>query len=126
MSDTPACARAAQCSPAPRALPAAAVHYLRFDTHDGTDGVVTLEAMASTRADRHEAVLAEVRQVLDWAALTFPRGHGAVEDGGDWDEDLQLQQEPGGWHSVTLTLSVSPAFAEAFAQAFGGDADDGA
>lgn len=100
------------------------MHFLHFDLSDGDDGIVTLEAMAATDADRHPAVLAEARAVLDWAWRHFPDGHGPVEDGMDWDDGLQVQQEPGGWHSVTLTLSASPRFAEAFLAAFGDEAGE--
>ena len=37
----------------------------------------------------------------------------------DWDDDLQVQVEHGGWHAVSLTLAGSPRFVEAFFAAFG-------
>lgn len=95
------------------------MRYLSFDLSDGDDGVTTLEAMASTDAGQHAAVQAEAQQVLDWAWQRFPRGHGPVEDGMDWDHDLQVHVEAGQWHTLTLTLTGSPAFVEAFLQAFG-------
>ncbi|TAK79578.1 MAG: hypothetical protein EPO12_10090 [Aquabacterium sp.] len=94
------------------------MRYLSFDLSDGDDGVATLEAMASTDAKQHGAVKAEAQQVLDWAWQHFPRGHGPVEEGMDWDHDLQVQVEAGGWHTLTLTLTGSPAFVEAFLAAF--------
>lgn len=97
--------------------------YLSFDLSDNADGVCTLEALASTAQAQHAAVLAEVRQVLVWAARHFPHTQGPAEDGMDWDHDLQLQVEAGGWHSVTLTLSASERFAQAFLAEFGGPAD---
>jgi hypothetical protein len=93
--------------------------YLRFDASDNTEGVITLEALASTPAARHEAVLAEVRRVLDWAWHHFPHTHGRAEDGMDWDHDLQDATEAGGWHAVTLTLTASERFAQAFLAEFG-------
>jgi len=45
---------------------------LTFALDEVDDGVSTLEAMASTRAGQHSAVMAEVRQVLDWAWLLMP------------------------------------------------------
>ena len=66
------------------------MHYLSFELSDGDDGIVTLEAMASTDAAQHPAVMAEAQQVLDWAGQRFPLGHGPVEDGMDWDHDLQV------------------------------------
>jgi len=95
------------------------MHYLTLDLSDNAEGVTTVEAMASTRAEHHAAVLAEVGQLLGWAWRAFPHSHGPVDEGGDWDHDLQVQVEEGGWHSVTLTLSGSPAFADAFVRAFG-------
>lgn len=95
------------------------MQFLSFEASDNADGVVTLEAMASTQAPHREAVMAEVRQVLDWARSAFPHTQGPAEDGMDWDQDLQVSEEPGGWHSVTLTLTASARFAEAFVERFG-------
>jgi len=95
------------------------MHYLSFDVSDNADGVITLEALASTPADRHEAVLDEARQVLDWAWRHFPQTHGRADDGMDWDHDLQDSVEAGGWHAVTLTLTASGRFAQAFLAEFG-------
>lgn len=92
--------------------------YLTLDLSDDADGVVTIEALASTPAAHHADVMAEVQQVLDWAWRHFPHTHGPVDDGADWDHDLQVNVEGGQWHAVTLTLSASPRFAEAFAVAF--------
>lgn len=97
--------------------------YLRFDLSEGADGVATLEAMASTAAAQHPAVLAEARRVLDWAWARFPHTHGPADEGGDWDHDLQVSVEDGTWHTVTLTLTASPAFAEEFLAEFG-EADE--
>jgi hypothetical protein len=101
------------------------VDYLSFDISDNADGVTTLEAMASTPAGQHAAVMVEVQQVLDWAWRTFPHSHVSADDDlglgldKDWDHDLQVQIEDGRWHTVTLTLSGSPAFVAAFFEAFG-------
>ncbi|MEF7612902.1 hypothetical protein V4F39_03195 [Aquincola sp. MAHUQ-54] len=94
------------------------MQYLGFDPSEGADGVTTLEAMASTPAEQHAAVMAEVQQVLEWAWRRFPHTHGPADDGMDWDHDLQVQVEDGGWHTVTLTLTASPRFAQAFVEAF--------
>lgn len=93
------------------------LHYLTLDLSEDTDGVGTVEAMAATDLAQAEAVDAEVRQVLDWAWRRFPDSHGALDDGHDWDHDLQVSvEETGGrrWRTVTLTLSGSPAFMSAF------------
>jgi hypothetical protein len=97
--------------------------YLIFDAAEIDDGVVSLEAMASTALAQHGAVMAEVQQVLDWAWHRFPGSHGPIDDGMDWHHDLQVSVEPGGWHTVTLTLTGSPRFVEAFQASFG-DASD--
>lgn len=100
------------------------MRYLIFDFSDGDDGIATLEAMASTRENEHAAVLAEAQQVLDWAHAHFPGRHGPVEDGNAWDHELLVQQEEGGWLTVTLTLSASPEFLAAFLAVYGEVEDD--
>ena len=95
------------------------MHYLQFDLSDDADGVTTLEAVAATGPDRHAAVLAEAQQVLDWAWRVFPHSHGPIDEGHDWDHDLQVTEEGDRWQVVTLTLAASPRFAEAFLAIFG-------
>ncbi len=95
------------------------MRYLLFERGEGDEGVTTLEAAASTPAGHHAAVMAEVRQVLDWAWREFPDSHGPAEDGMDWDHDLQVSVEDGGWHAVALTLTGSARFVEAFLAVFG-------
>ena len=95
------------------------MHYLSLDLSDNDEGITTIEALASTPAAQHAAVMAEVQQVMDWAWRTFPHTHGTADDGMDWDHDLQVHIEAGGWHAVTLTLTASPAFASEFGAAFG-------
>lgn len=99
------------------------MHYLCFDLSDSDDGVTTLEAMASTAEGQHAQVMAEVQQVQAWCREAFAHTQGAVEDGMDWDEDLQITREPGGWHTVTLTLTGSPRFVDAFLARFNANAD---
>jgi hypothetical protein len=95
------------------------VNFLSLDLSEGSDGVATLEAMAATSAEEHAAVMAEVQQVLEWAWTNFPHTHGPADDGMDWDHDLQTAIEDGRWHAVTLTLTGSARFVEAFLAAFG-------
>jgi hypothetical protein len=95
------------------------MRYLEFDVSDGSDGVLTLDAMASTREAEHAAVRAEVDEVFAWARREFAGREGPVEDGFDWDHELLVQQEADGWVTVTLTFSASAAFAAAFQAAFG-------
>jgi hypothetical protein len=95
-----------------------AMHYLSFDLSEDADGITTLEAMASTTAAQHAAVMIEVQQVLDWAWHHYPHSHGPVDEGMDWDHDLLVQVEDGGWFAVSLSLAGSPRFVEAFFAAF--------
>ncbi|MDB5818559.1 MAG: hypothetical protein JWQ11_2199 [Rhizobacter sp.] len=95
-----------------------ALRYLAFELSEGAEGVTTLEAVASTRADVHAAVISEAEQVLGWAWRTFADSHGAVEDGLDWDHDLSVRVEDGQWHTVALTFSGSDRFVDAFKAAF--------
>jgi hypothetical protein len=67
--------------------------------------------------------MAEVHQVLDWAWQRFPHTHGPVDDGMDWDHDLQVSVEDGHWHAVTLTLTGSSHFIDEFLRAFGASSD---
>ena len=102
------------------------LRYLSFEPSDDADGVLTLEALASTplaAAAIHAAVLAEVQQVLDWAWQQFPHSHGPLDDGHDWDHDLQVAIEVSQWRAVSLTLAASPRFAAALFATFGAPAD---
>ena len=95
-----------------------ALHILTVDVSDNDEGVVTIEALASTSAAQHEAALAEAQQVLAWAWRMFAHTHGPADEGGEWDHDLQAGAEGDGWHAVTLTLTGTPEFAQAFAAEF--------
>ncbi len=94
------------------------LRYLAFDISEGEESVTTLDAVASTSSAEHAAVVAEAQRVLDWAWHRFPRTHGPVEDGMDWDHDLQVSVEEGRWHVLSLTLTASPVFIEEFLAAF--------
>jgi len=95
------------------------MRYLDFELSEGSDGVTTLEAMASTPSAQHAAVLAEAEAVLVWCRREFPHTQGPVDEGLDWDHDLQASLEDGGWHMVTLTLTGSARFVDAFLAVFG-------
>lgn len=95
-----------------------ALQYLTFDMSDNDEGVVTIEALASTSLAQHAAVLAEAQAVLDWAWHAFPHTHGPADEGGEWDHDLQVSVEAGGWHALTLTITGTAEFASAFAARF--------
>jgi len=115
------------------------LQYLDFDFSDEDAGRGSFDAMASVLADRLPALLAEIAAVLRWADGAFGRG-GALGDEGEWDYDLQGIIEPGtpldvafdessgevslapdggpARTTLTLTLSGSAAFCEAFREKF--------
>ena len=101
--------------------------YLDFDYSEDEDGNGCFDALADTPAERHAAVLAEVALVLDWAQAAFAGQHGALDEGGAWDHDLQVL--PGEANaavaavaaercSVSLSLSGTPAFCAALRERF--------
>jgi hypothetical protein len=98
------------------------LRHLTVDLSEDTDGVGTVELMASTDPGQADAVDAEVQSVLDWAWRRFADSHGPLEEGHDWDHDLQVATEVAAgraWRTVTLTLSGSRAFIAAFTEHFG-------
>ena len=120
------------------------LQYLSFDFSEDTEGTGTFEAMASTWPEQVAAVQAEVVRVLRWAHQAFPGTRGPVAEGGDWDYDLHGVREltaperitfnpatgsldalagaPGKpRHTLTLLLSGTDAFCDAFRQRFGQD-----
>lgn len=100
------------------------MRYLTFNFGEGADGVTTIEAMASTTAAAHAAVMVEVQQVLDWAWQSYPHTHGCADDGADWDHDVQVNVEDSRWHAVTLTLTASTPFLEDFLVEFRDSLDE--
>ena len=69
------------------------------------------------------AVQAEIQQVLDWAHAAFPGMQAPLDEGGEWD--FQVQQQPelvAGQprQTVTLSLTGTPQFCEAFRGQFPG------
>lgn len=121
------------------------LNYLVFDYSEDTDGAGTLEAAASVWPEQVPAVQAELVRVLDWAFTVFAGRRGPLEEGGDWDYDLQglleltapqtatydaltrrLSVQPGPTgrprHSYTLALSGTAGFCDAFRAQFGLDA----
>jgi len=92
--------------------------YLIFDYSEDTDGSGTFEAMASTTPAQAHLARAEAQQVLDWVGQHFPHGPGPLEEGFDWDHDLSDTLAADGWHTVTLSISGSPAFCDGFRQQF--------
>jgi hypothetical protein len=117
------------------------LHYLDFDFSDEESGRGSFDAMASVVSSRLPALLAEIASVLGWAGRAFGWA-GALEDEGEWDYELQGIVEPDtplevaydegrgevslvpsaagpARITLTLTLSGSPGFCEAFREAFG-------
>ncbi|MDB5877651.1 MAG: hypothetical protein JWQ41_1065 [Variovorax sp.] len=97
--------------------------YLDFEFSDEESGHGSFDAMASVTADRLPAVLAEIDRVLAWAEKAFGPGAGlkdGLEDGGEWDCEVQRAEELGSppRTTVTFTLSGSPAFCDAFRDKF--------
>lgn len=119
------------------------LHYLDFDHSEDADGNATWDAMANVPAERLDALLAEISQVLAWAHTGYPGPCGPLDEGGDWYFHLQALGEDGSppaelrydaicaqvrishpacppaRHTLTLTLCGSPAFAAALHQKFG-------
>lgn len=96
--------------------------YLLFDTSEASDGTGLFDAMAAVAPEAAPAVEAEIAQVLAWAEAQFPGGRAPVEDGGDWDADLQLTDETQGGQTLrvfTLSIAGSEAFCTAFLARFG-------
>lgn len=116
--------------------------YLDFDHSEDTDGRATFEAMASTGPAQAAEVRAEAALVLAWAFAEFPEARGPLDEGFEWDHDLQglqevarveslvydpqtgeLQSQLGSAgvprHTLTLSLTGTPAFAHAFKSRFG-------
>ncbi len=116
------------------------LQYLDFDFSDEESGRGSFDAMASVLPDRLSALLAEMAHVLRWAFGAFGRP-GPLDEGGEWDCEMQGSIEPGtplaisyddsqgevqlapapggdARTTLTLTLSGSPAFSEAFRAEF--------
>lgn len=117
------------------------LQYLDFEFADEESGRGSFDAMASVLPESLPALLAELRAVLTWAVGAFGPVHADDGDGdSDWDYELQGIAEPatllaidfdavsgtivlvpaGGKSrkTLTLTLSGSPAFCEAFQARF--------
>ncbi len=118
-----------------------ALHYLDFDYSEDAQGHGSFDAMASTAPAHVAAVRAEIAFVLDWAHAAFADMRAPLEEGGEWDYNLEGQQEwtahealsydevtgkfsgqlsPAGAprHTVTLSLSGSAQFCAAFRERF--------
>ena len=115
--------------------------YLDFEYSEDEDGNGTWDAMASVSDSRWNALLSEVQQVLQWASRDFGGRRAPLDDGGDWDYDLSVQEDdngrplqirwnsksasieadspqPGSYSTLTLTLTGNARFGDALRQAF--------
>jgi hypothetical protein len=88
------------------------LQFLEFDTSEDAEGVVCWDALAQPASRHTHALLLEVTQVLAWAHRWSPRSPGAIENGADWDFDLQIHSDrtviQAHWHADTQTLALSP------------------
>lgn len=69
---------------------------LDFDCSEDTEGVVSWDALTQALPRYNNALLDEVSQVLAWAYGFDAQGPGALEDGANWDFDLQATLHPDG------------------------------
>ena len=115
--------------------------YLEFDYSEDADGVGTFDALAATAPTHNAAVLAEVATVLAWAHDAFEAQRAPLDEGGEWDYDLQawrefsavdvldfdelsgklsVQPQAAGLarHTVSLSVTGTPGFCAAFRERF--------
>ena len=112
------------------------LQFLEFDCSEDSEGVVCWDALAEPAPRHTQALLQEVTQLLVWAHRFGGEAPGPLEEGADWDFDLQIRQghtpvlalwdraqerlalspAPSADKAITLSLSLScsPAFAQAF------------
>jgi len=101
------------------------LRWLDFDYSEGTDDTGVFDAMASVELKRVAAVEAEIATVLAWAEATFTGRRAPVEEGGEWDCDVQAIDEPGAVPRRCFSVSIggTAAFCEAFRERFDPEAD---
>jgi hypothetical protein len=121
------------------------LQFLDFDRSEDADGMVCWDALAQPDPAHNQALLLEVAQVLGWAHRFDTQGPGPLENGANWDFDLQLTWIPPGqppqvalprfvpstgqlWvvpeaqsrqrMALSLTVSGTAGFVDAFAEQF--------
>ena len=101
------------------------LRWLDFDYSEGDDGTGVFDAMASVELRFVAEVQAEVDAVLRWAESAFAGRRLAVEEGGEWDADLQITDDSGHPPRRCFSLSIvgTPAFCRAFGEHFGDESD---
>lgn len=98
------------------------LRWLDFDYSEGSDDTGVFDALASVAPEHAAEVEAEIAQVLAWAEASFPGRRAPIEDGGDWDVEVQVLHEANAGAArvaFALTISGAPAFCEAFRAQFG-------
>lgn len=118
--------------------------YLDFDFSEDAQGHGSFDAMASATPAQLPSLQAEVLRVLAWAERDFGGRRGPLDEGGDWDYELQGVQEVAtpldvAWDragarlqlargaagaprvTLSLTLGGTPQFCAALRDAFGID-----
>lgn len=114
---------------------------LDFDCTEDADGIVCWDALAQPMSHYNQDLLHETELVLTWAYGFDDQGPGPLENGANWDFDLQVKlldkdlkpqsatpcfvEESGQLtilprptQSQTLSLSLALSGTSAFAQAF--------
>ncbi len=115
--------------------------YLEFDYSEDANGVGTFDALAATAPAHNALVLAEIATVLAWAHDAFEAQRAPLDEGGEWDYDLQgwrefravdvlnfdehsgeLSTQPQATgatrHTVSLSVTGTPSFCAAFRERF--------
>ncbi len=90
---------------------------LDFDCSEDAEGVVCWDALAQPQPRHKSALLREVAEVLAWAHGFDARGPGALEDGAQWDFELQATWHPAGAAPQLARLVFDPATGQISAQA---------
>ena len=67
--------------------------YLDFDHSEDDEGTNTWDALAYVQSNRANALLDEITALLKWAHDTMPLPPGPVDDGHQWDYDLQWERD---------------------------------
>lgn len=96
------------------------LQFLDFEYSEDPEGSGSFDALASVRLAQVAAVRAEIAEVLDWAEATFAGQRAPLDEGGQWDVDLQEQVDAASplWHVLTLSISGSAPFCAAFTERF--------
>lgn len=89
--------------------------YWDFESSDGEAGLVTLDALVSTRDPKVAAAARlEAQAALDWLRAQGLGESGPIDDGARWDAELADRSEAGGWLSLSLTLTLPLDVAQDF------------